>query len=130
MYIDLYRFQYFLSVVPTIYVADDFGRQIIETNQYAVTEQSHPSAGHMGQEVPGIFFKYDVEPLQLTIMHGHLSTYRFLMRLVAIIGGVAICTEWAYKGFEHLRSAMDRSKGSRRQSAGDGLLNGHLEKEG
>jgi hypothetical protein len=52
--IDLYRFQYFLSVVPTVYIADDFGRKIIETNQYAVTEQSHPSAGHMGQEVPGI----------------------------------------------------------------------------
>lgn len=85
----------------------------------------------MGQEVPGIFFKYDVEPLQLTIQHGHLSTYRFLMRLIAIIGGVAICTEWAYKGFEHLNSLRDRSKGGRRQSAGNGLLNGHLmEKEG
>ena len=49
----MYRFQYFLSVVPTIYIADDFGRTIIETNQYAITEQSHPSAGKMGQEVPG-----------------------------------------------------------------------------
>jgi hypothetical protein len=51
--LDLYRFQYFLSVVPTVYIADDFGRKIIETNQYAVTEQSHPAAGSMGQEVPG-----------------------------------------------------------------------------
>jgi hypothetical protein len=40
-------------VVPTVYIADDFGRKIIETNQYAVTEQSHPAAGSMGQEVPG-----------------------------------------------------------------------------
>ena len=51
--IDLHRFQYFLSVVPTIYVADDFSKKIIETNQYAVTKQSRPSAGQMGQEVPG-----------------------------------------------------------------------------
>jgi hypothetical protein len=53
IHIDLYRFQYFLSIVPTVYIADDFGRKIIETNQYAVTEQSHPAAGQMGQEVPG-----------------------------------------------------------------------------
>jgi len=127
---DLYRFQYFLSVVPTVYVTDDCGRKIIETNQYAVTEQSHPSAGHMGQEVPGIFFKYDVEPLQLTIFHSHMSTYRFLIRLVAIVGGVAICTEWAYKGFEHLTNKIDRAKGNGRGIAGNGLLNGHLGKEG
>ena len=51
--VDMYRFQYFLSVVPTVYIADDFGRKIIETNQYAVTQQSRPSAGQMGHEVPG-----------------------------------------------------------------------------
>ena len=52
--VDLYRFQYFLSVVPTVYVADDFGRKIIETNQYAVTQQSYPSThGAGGNTVPG-----------------------------------------------------------------------------
>jgi hypothetical protein len=51
--IDMYRFQYFLSVVPTTYIADEFGRKMIETNQYAVTKQGRPSAGKMGQEVPG-----------------------------------------------------------------------------
>jgi hypothetical protein len=29
-----------------------------------------------------------------------------------------------------LTNVVDRSKGNRRQSAGNGLLNGHLEKEG
>ena len=139
--IDMYRFQYFLSVVPTIYITDDFGRKIIETNQYAVTQQSHPSAGQVGQEVPGtlpynsilsrqlitgIFFKYDVEPLQLTIIHGHISTYRFFMRLIALVGGVAVCTEWAYKGFEALNQRRERRRGTRN----DGLLNGSVEKDG
>jgi endoplasmic reticulum-Golgi intermediate compartment protein 2 len=121
-----------------VYIAEDFtARQIIETNQYAVTEQSHPSAGHMGQEVPGthfrchaytgIFFKYDVEPLQLTVWHGHVSTYRFLMRLVALLGGVAMCIEWGYKIFEAISSRVDGR--GRRVSAGEGLLNGKLEKE-
>ena len=73
----------------------------------------------------GIFFKYDVEPLQLTIIHGHISTYRFLMRLVALVGGVVVSTEWAYKGF----NALSQRKESRRVSSGDGLLNGVLEKE-
>lgn len=49
----MYRFQYFLSVVPTVYIANDFTRKVIETNQYAVTEQSHSSAGALGHEVPG-----------------------------------------------------------------------------
>ena len=49
---------------------------------------------------------------------------------VAIVGGVAICTEWAYKGFEHLTNKIDRAKGNGRGIAGNGLLNGHLGKEG
>ena len=128
--LDLYRFQYFLSVVPTVYIANDFNQRIIDTNQYAVTEQSHPSAGALGQEIPGIFFKYDVEPLQLTILHGHLSTYRFFMRLVAVIGGVVVCTEWLYKAFDALTQRLERRNGSgRRVSSNNGLLNGVLEKE-
>jgi endoplasmic reticulum-Golgi intermediate compartment protein 2 len=135
--VDLFRFQYFLSVVPTTYFANEFGGKVIHTNQYAVTEQSHPAAGHLGYLAPGIvtcisklilgiFFKYDVEPLQLAITHEHISTYRFLMRLVALIGGVAICTEWAYKGYDAL---VQRGDGTKRASVSDGLLNGQLEKE-
>lgn len=59
-------------------------------------------------------------------MHGHISTYRFLMRLVAVIGGVLACIEWAYKGVE----ALSQRRESKRISSGDGLLNGVLEKEG
>jgi endoplasmic reticulum-Golgi intermediate compartment protein 2 len=77
--------------------------------------------------IAGIFFRYDVEPMQLTILHGHLSTYQFLMRLVALIGGVVICTEWVYKGYDALVQKIE-SKG-RRVSAADGLLNGVIEKE-
>lgn len=73
----------------------------------------------------GLFFKYDVEPLQVTVMHGHISTYRFLMRLIALVGGVVVCTEWAYKGFE----ALNQRREGRRSSSGEGLLNGVLEKE-
>jgi len=49
----LNRFEYFINVVPTIYIADDFGRKIIETNQYAVTQSSAPCVGQAGHNVPG-----------------------------------------------------------------------------
>jgi Endoplasmic reticulum vesicle transporter len=49
----MYRFQYFVSIVPTTYIVNDFNSKIIDTFQYAVTEQSHPSASTKGQEVPG-----------------------------------------------------------------------------
>lgn len=62
-------------------------------------------------------------------MHGHLSTYRFLMHLVAVIGGVAVCTEWLYKAFDAATIRLERKSNSRKVSAGDGLLNGLLEKE-
>jgi hypothetical protein len=48
------------------------------------------------------------------------------MRLVALIGGIAICTEWAYKGYDALALRKD---GNRRASAADGLLNGEMEKQ-
>jgi hypothetical protein len=73
--------------------------------------------------VSGIFFKFDVEPIQLTVVHDHISTYRFILRLVALIGGVMSCTEWLYKGFE----ALSQKRDPRRLST-DGLLNGLAEK--
>ena len=44
-----------MVVVPTTYVANEYGQNIIHTNQYAVTEQSHPSGGHLGMLAPGSF---------------------------------------------------------------------------
>ena len=58
-----------------------------------------------------------------------MSTYRFIMRLVALIGGVAICFEWGYKAFDAISSRFEKRSGKRRVSAAEGLLNGVLEKE-
>jgi hypothetical protein len=41
------------------------------------------------------------------------------MRLIALVGGVVVCTEWAYKGFDAI---------TQRRGSSDGLLNGVLEK--
>ncbi|KAL8745764.1 MAG: hypothetical protein Q9190_002144, partial [Brigantiaea leucoxantha] len=79
-----FKYQYYLSVVPTIYTrspppppssslltpSSNFDYQLqreyvdprttILTNQYAATSQSHPVSERM---VPGIFFKFDIEPI-------------------------------------------------------------------
>ncbi|KAF5858094.1 hypothetical protein ETB97_004902, partial [Aspergillus alliaceus] len=74
-----YKYQYFLSVVPTIYskghqAALDstlsskplHSKNVIFTNQYAATSQAAelPESPYY---IPGIFFKYNIEPILLMI---------------------------------------------------------------
>ncbi|KAK4689985.1 endoplasmic reticulum-Golgi intermediate compartment protein 2, partial [Tremellales sp. Uapishka_1] len=77
-------FQYFLRIVPTTYI--DASRRKLVTSQYAVTDYSH-NFEH-GRGVPGIFFKYDLEAMALTIRERTTSLYQFLIRLVGVVGGV------------------------------------------
>lgn len=77
-------FQYFLRVVPTTYI--DASRRRLSTSQYAVTDYTR-SFEH-GHGIPGIFFKYDLEGMHLTIRERTTSFYQFLIRLVGVIGGL------------------------------------------
>lgn len=123
------RFQYFVSVVPTIYT---LGRAIfpssatssllptsvktIFTNQYAVTSQSQVVGEYM---VPGIFFKYDIEPLLLTVEEHRESWMRFVIKLVNVVSGVLVAGHWGFTISESARSWLQ--KGKRRS---DGVLHG------
>ncbi|KAF3912581.1 hypothetical protein ABW21_db0205856 [Orbilia brochopaga] len=86
-----YRYQYFLSIVPTTYMSR--GRTL-HTNQYSVTEQGRSMSP---QSVPGIFFKFDVEPIKLTISDSSTSWIYFIVRLANVIGGVMVAGGWLYK---------------------------------
>ncbi|KXX74176.1 Endoplasmic reticulum-Golgi intermediate compartment protein 2 [Madurella mycetomatis] len=84
------RFQYFLSVVPTTYSVgypDEFGSSSIFTNQYAVTEQSREIAENM---IPGIFFKYDIEPILLNIVETRDSFFVFMIKVVNMLSGALV----------------------------------------
>ncbi|OLL23031.1 ER-derived vesicles protein 41 [Neolecta irregularis DAH-3] len=50
--------------------------------------------------IPGIFFKYDIEPLSLTVTANRISFFPFLIRLTSIIGGLLVCTEWVVRFLE------------------------------
>jgi len=80
-------YQYFLSIVPTIYKQESSGR-ILYTNQYSVTDMSADvSKSH---NLPGIFIKFDFEPLLVKIVQIKKSFFHFLVRLCGIVGGIYV----------------------------------------
>lgn len=90
-------FQYFISIVPTTYKSSTTGRTIV-TNQYAVNELLQDRAGKV--HPPGLFFKYDIEPVALLITDTRLPFMQFLVRLVNIVGGIIFCTSLAYRFYD------------------------------
>lgn len=86
-------FQYFVSIIPTTFI-DRWGRKL-HTNQYSVNDYSR-TVKH-GQGVPGIFIKYDIEALTMTIKTRTTSLAQFLARLAGIIGGVYVCIGYSYR---------------------------------
>lgn len=83
---NLFLYQYFISLVPTRLPHKSF-----TTNQYAVTE-SHREVPF--STVPGIFFKYDIEPLMVEIVDESMPFLVFVVRIMGIIGGILVCFRW------------------------------------
>ncbi|CDH51047.1 copii-coated vesicle protein [Lichtheimia corymbifera JMRC:FSU:9682] len=89
-------FQYFLSIVPTTYI----GRQkdVIITNQYAVTDSRKAAPDDRPSNmVPGIFFKYDIEPISVQISESRQSFIHFIVRLCGIVGGSVVTVGFVYR---------------------------------
>ncbi len=86
-------FQYFVSAIPTLFI-DARGRRL-HTHQYSVTDYTRPI--EHGKGVPGIFIKYDIEPLQMTIRERSVSLVQFLVRLAGVVGGVWVCVGYAFR---------------------------------
>ncbi|WVF71351.1 hypothetical protein IAT40_006155 [Kwoniella sp. CBS 6097] len=98
-------FQYFLRVVPTTYI--DASRRKLVTSQYAVTDYSR-SFEH-GKGIPGIFFKYDLEAMALTVRERTTTLYQFLIRLVGVIGGVWTVASFGLRVFNRAQKEMSKS---------------------
>jgi hypothetical protein len=80
-------YQYYLKVVPTQYRYLD-GR-VVESNQYSVTEHMRHLAPGSGRGVPGIYFNYEVAPIQALVEERRPMTPGGLMTSIcAIVGGV------------------------------------------
>ncbi|KAL2051364.1 hypothetical protein ABVK25_008416 [Lepraria finkii] len=88
---NFFKYQYYCSVVPTIYTRSPIpspgSPSTIFTNQYAVTSQSHSVPE---RSVPGIFFKFDIEPILLTIREERGGFMAMVVRVVNVISGVLV----------------------------------------
>lgn len=83
-------YQYFIEVVPTsvkTYLSS------VETYQYSVKELSRPIDHYKGSHgMPGIFFKYDVSALKVTVRQERDHLGMFLARLCSVVSGIYICS--------------------------------------
>lgn len=129
-----YKFQYFLSVVPTLYAkgtgalaaysvdpktaAVRYGRNTIFTNQYAATSQSGPIP-ETPYLVPGIFFKYNLEPIMLLVSEERGGLLALLIRLINTASGVVVTGGWIYQISNWVGEIVGKK---RRQS--EGVLTG------
>lgn len=86
------QMSYFVQVVPTTYISPSGEK--IETNQFSVTY--HHSMVDLNSdhiELPGVFFKYDISPLRIQIQEENKPFSRFVIRILAVVGGI-----WAVIG--------------------------------
>lgn len=86
-------YQYFLHVVPTTYIAPR--SKPLRTNQYSVTHYTRVLEHNRG--TPGIFFKFDLDPMSLTIHQRTTSLIQLIIRCVGVVGGVFVCMGYAYR---------------------------------
>ena len=129
-----HKFQYFLSVVPTLYTKgraafDAYtlnpsapnarhSRNAIFTNQYAATSQSGPIP-ESPYLVPGIFFKYNIEPILLLVSEERTGFLSLMIRLINTVSGVLVTGGWVYQISGWVGGFMGKR---RRQS--EGVLTG------
>ncbi|KAI2967533.1 hypothetical protein CBS147323_4757 [Aspergillus niger] len=131
-----YKYQYFLSVVPTLYskgasaldtytnhpdlIATNRNRNLVFTNQYAATTQATelPENPYF---IPGIFFKYNIEPILLMISEERTSFLSLLIRLVNTVSGVMVTGGWVYQISGWVGELVNRKRG---RGKSEGVLTG------
>jgi len=107
-----------MSVVPTIYSvgrASSSSSRKIFTNQYAVTEQSSEIDE---RTIPGIFFKFDIEPILLNVEEYRDGFFVFLIKIINVLSGVLVAAHWGFTLTEWLKEVVGR----RRRGTSDGML--------
>lgn len=133
---NFYKYQYYLSIVPTTYTragtVDPYSQSLpdsttagldaknskntIFTNQYAATSQSRAVNTH---SIPGIFFKYNIEPILLIVSEERGSFLSLAVRLVNVVSGVLVAGGWLFQLSGWFKEVIGRR---RRQT--EGVLHG------
>lgn len=110
-----HTYHYKLNVVPIAY--KKLGLEI-NLQQYSLTMFESSK-----KYVPGIFFKYDFEPIKMVTVERRLSFWHFLVRLITIVGGIWIVTKWVYRAGEKvIESTLGKEYVKRSEEKKDGGL--------
>lgn len=69
--------------------------------------------------MPGVFFKYDIEPVLLTIEESRDGFLRFVVKIINVVSGVLVAGHWGFTLSEWIRDVIGR-----RRRRSEGVLNG------
>lgn len=69
--------------------------------------------------VPGIFFKYDIEPILLSVHEHRDGILVFLVKLINVLSGVLVAGHWGFTLSEWVCEVRGKR---RRVSGGEGML--------
>ena len=82
------------------------------------------------QSIPGIFFKFDIEPILLTISETRGGFLALVVKIVNVVSGVLVGGGWCYQLWDWGRNDLAGEKRRRARSAvGEGMLHGRKEEE-
>ncbi|KIK60121.1 hypothetical protein GYMLUDRAFT_168431, partial [Collybiopsis luxurians FD-317 M1] len=86
-----HEYLYFLHVVPTMYITPC--STPLHMHQYTVTHYTRVMQHSEG--TPGIFFKFDLDPMSLTIHQQMMTFTQLLIQCAGLIGRVFVCMNYA-----------------------------------
>ncbi|KAI5968387.1 hypothetical protein CANMA_002378 [Candida margitis] len=99
----LQMYQYHAKVVPTLY--EKLGLEV-DTTQYSLTEHHHvvkvDSHSKRPQNIPGIYFAYEFEPIKLVIREKRIPFLQFIAKLGTIAGGLLVAAGYLFNLYEKL----------------------------
>lgn len=98
-------YNYNSRVVPTLY--EKLGIEV-DTNQYSLSEQHRviDKGTKSISKMPGIFFKYDFEPIKLIVAERRLPFLQFVARLATIVSGLIVFAGYIYRLYEKVLAIL------------------------
>lgn len=72
------------------------------------------------RSVPGIFFKYDIEPMLLSVEETRPNFLRLVVTIVNIVSGVLVAGHWGFTMTEWALSVLRK-----RRKRSEGVLSGN-----
>ena len=91
-------YQYFIKIVPTSIIKQN--GVVLETNQYSTTKHYQAvGSAHDQEKLPGVFFIYDLSPIQVVYRETSQSWADYLTTIFGTAGGlftISMLADWFF----------------------------------